>query len=345
MNQLSLRKIFTGVLSAALIAVSPGVQGYQAFAQFNASIKISQVRLAPMAPRSMAVLPRVSPQMQVSQAMTAMAKDLAEPLKAAAAGRSPRASGGEIQDVMEGGRSVKASRGASFVDASGARVSVEPTGLLPAGPRAGRAVQEPKAAAAAAAARSGESSFVGKVFSTLRKAGARAVLAAAMAVLGTAGPALAGSVNPIYAAISPFKLGFYGPVKDAPIFGWFYVGANVWSQKETAENKHPLGVEVGFTMEPIKRSMNFFGVRGVETVYKPAYLAGIKYHLNADLDMSAGGKYSDGKPGGYFSVSFKFSSLYGAQKKIADGTYDTERYIRQYGTRYDLEQYLREIGR
>lgn len=341
MIRFSLRKMFAGILSAAIIAISPGTQ---AFAQFKAPIRMSQTRLVGLkAPLS--AIPSIkplSPQMQVAQSMSVMAKDLAAPLKAAVAGADPRSSGHEIQDVMEGGRSVKAGESGSAVDAAVSSVSGGRAGLLPATSRTRSAAQGP---VAVSSPRAKEPSLVSKIVSALRQAGARAALAAAMTVLGTASPALAGSVNPIYAAISPFKIGFYGPVKDAPVFGWFYLGANVWSQKETAEKKHPIGVEVGVTIEPLKRQMTFLGNRGVEMVYKPTYLAGITYKLNDDIDFSIGGKYGHGKPGGYAGVSFKFSSLYGAQKKIADGTYDTERYIRQYGTSYDLEQYLREKGR
>ena len=108
MIKFSLRKAFTGVLSAAVIAVSPGVQGYQAFAQFNAPIKMTQARLVGLkAPLAVipsisagairpAAKPPLSPQIQAAQSMSVMAKDLAGPLKAAVAGHNPRVSGGDI---------------------------------------------------------------------------------------------------------------------------------------------------------------------------------------------------------------------------------------------------------
>jgi hypothetical protein len=113
-------------------------------------------------------------------------------------------------------------------------------------------------------------------------------------------------MNILVTALSVLKLGLYTPM-GGPLPVIPYVGADLVASKE-----YRPGLEVGITVEPVKRSIEWKvnGQYGTRYAYEGAGLLGLSWRYHNDLTFSAGVKYRipDSNIGGYAGVAFRLGS-------------------------------------
>lgn len=114
--------------------------------------------------------------------------------------------------------------------------------------------------------------------------------------------------------LSMLKLGMYAPAQDAPHGIWFYPSINLIGP--IAPGK--IGLEVGWTKEPIERDATFLGVKGSEIVYKSTTLIGLSYRFNESWDVVGGMRNTDNQWFPYASVSLRLNTLHFLTQKDVD---------------------------
>ena len=103
------------------------------------------------------------------------------------------------------------------------------------------------------------------------------------------------------------KIGFYAPAPDMPLKSWAFIGINAIEERGSSR---PLGLELGITGEAKRNPAVVHGFNGYRTIWKPAYLLGVKYPVTKnDLDAAIGAKLFDNRVTPYLSMSLKLGSV------------------------------------
>lgn len=349
------RSLIAAVTAAVLTVASPGLQGSQAFAGMakGAPVRIAQagasalrtgtpvsaVNLAPAAaltglrPVSAPAAPSARPA-GVSQDLGRTAKDLQNPLAditdSSKSDDSAAGAGEEAQRILQGGRGTGA-RAAVFAAADA--VTSAPLGRF-AGSASG--VKSAVPAAKSLAADAAKPSFIRRAITALRRSGMAAASLALVAALSAVTPSLGADRfdrqsweqavmnNPW----SRFKLGGYATSDKTNYLPlWWYLGFDVLRQELTPERRHPLKLEVGYTVETVSKPDTFLGRPSYDRYWKRAFFVGGAMHINTVLDVSAGMKYRD-EPSGYLGLSFKWGEPAEMQKRI-------KRFKREHPSEYE----------
>ncbi len=115
----------------------------------------------------------------------------------------------------------------------------------------------------------------------------------------------------LYAMLSVTKVGLYAPALDSPYGMWPYLAVNL--ENTVSSREDPWDLEVGWTLEPVRRGGFTLALKPRDMVYKSAQFVGIKYHWTNSLDAAAGFRWGGARNFPYAAINFKFGSTMGYQ--------------------------------